>query len=232
MATPRTRSIPFSVRRRPQGARPSTEAVTTAALLAAAAASIALLPSRARADEMTIEPTFYYLPETCRADAEWRMEGKALCRSRGVIFDWRFRAHPMFVALGGLDHAKQVLRAFGDRANIIHAFRSIATDTSVPPGTGLYLPAFDGLELVFDDTWIDHEGALKQGGRVVTHDGCFFKSDTGGAFKGKGWGRVDIYVGLKVNYREFLPGGRYADLNTEQRGVWWHPKCAEPRWDF
>ena len=109
---------------------------------------------------------------------------------------------------------------------------SIAADNAIPNGTSLYLPQFDGLKLVFDDLWIDHAGVRKEGGRTIVHDGCFWKGDTGDAFRGQGGSRADIYVGLKVNYWAFL-GGRYSALDRVQRGTWGHPKCAgAPRVDF
>lgn len=179
-----------------------------------------------------ITPSFYYLPETCVADGEWRVEGKALCRRKGVIYDWVFNAHPMFIALEGLRHASKVLRTFGNRSNIIHPFRSIAADDAIPHLTGLYLPAFDGLKIVFDDIWVDSQGERKSRGRTIEHDGCFYKSDTGGAFDGKGYRRVDIYVGIEVNLREFMSDGRYSHLNKNLTGQWNHPNCSKVKWDF
>jgi len=196
------------------------------------ASDVTFEPSRLEAGTTVITPTFYFLPEACSASAKWRMEGKALCRARGLIYDWVFNPHPMFVALPGLSHASEVLRAFGNKSNIIHPMRSVATDNAVPHGSGLYLPAYDGRRMTIEDTWIDKQGAKKNGGRVIIHDGCFYKSDTGGAFRGKGYRRVDVYLGLEANYRLFMPGGRYNHLNVPMQGTWYHPKCASPRWDF
>lgn len=73
-----------------------------------------------------------------------------------------------------------------DRALV--PFRSVAVDRDVIEyGTGLYLPALDGLTMPGDSPWGD-----------FVHDGCVVAADTGGAIVGM---HVDFFVGLEDAYR-------------------------------
>lgn len=73
-----------------------------------------------------------------------------------------------------------------DRALV--PFRSVAVDRDVIEyGTGLYLPAIDGVAMPGDAPWGD-----------FAHDGCVIAADTGGAIVGM---HVDFFVGLEDAYR-------------------------------
>jgi len=73
-----------------------------------------------------------------------------------------------------------------DRALV--PFRSVAVDRDVIEyGTGLYLPALDGVSMPGEAPWGD-----------FTHDGCVVAADTGGAIVGM---HVDFFVGLEDAYR-------------------------------
>ena len=73
-----------------------------------------------------------------------------------------------------------------DRALV--PFRSVAVDRDVIEyGSGLYLPALDGVVMPGDAPWGD-----------FAHDGCVVAADTGGAIVGM---HVDFFVGLEDAYR-------------------------------
>jgi 3D (Asp-Asp-Asp) domain-containing protein len=76
---------------------------------------------------------------------------------------------------------------YGVQNRALEPFRSIAVDRDVIEyGTGLYLPAIDGLEMPGEAPW----GAFE-------HDGCVLAADTGGGIVGA---HIDFFVGARGAY--------------------------------
>ncbi len=76
---------------------------------------------------------------------------------------------------------------YGVQDRALVPFRSVAVDRDVIEyGTGLYLPALDGLAMPGEAPWGD-----------FTHDGCAVAADTGGGIVGM---HVDFFVGIRDAY--------------------------------
>ena len=76
---------------------------------------------------------------------------------------------------------------YGVQSRALAPFRSIAVDRDVIEyGTGVYLPALDGVSVPGDAPWGD-----------FVHDGCVVAADTGGGIIGM---HVDFFVGLRDAY--------------------------------
>lgn len=187
-----------------------------------------------------VRPTFYYTPETCGTNA---IEGISICRRakdlmQGYVLYYTGKRFPLWSEVASLEYASKVLNVFGSRMNTLHVLRSIAMDhydgrgRSLPNDkTRVYLPAFKNRTFAIADQWVDHQGKVRESKRFVSHDGCFIKSDTGGAFTGKGYNRIDIYTGLKDNYVKFV-GGEWKDLNSKQTAIWDSAECADKDWNL
>jgi 3D (Asp-Asp-Asp) domain-containing protein len=95
---------------------------------------------------------------------------------------------------GGCDCAPCYLEAdqdhpwgYGVQNRALEPFRSIAVDRDVIEyGTGLYLPAIDGVAMPGDAPWGD-----------FAHDGCVLAADTGGGIDGA---HIDFFVGARGAY--------------------------------
>jgi 3D (Asp-Asp-Asp) domain-containing protein len=76
---------------------------------------------------------------------------------------------------------------YGVQNRALVPFRSLAVDRDVIEyGTGLYLPALDGLTVPGEAPWGD-----------FAHDGCAVAADTGGAIVGM---HIDFFVGIRDAY--------------------------------
>lgn len=76
---------------------------------------------------------------------------------------------------------------YGVQNRALEPFRSVAVDRDVIAyGTGLYVPALDGVVMPGDAPWGD-----------FAHDGCVVAADTGGGIDGM---HVDFFVGIRDAY--------------------------------
>lgn len=77
---------------------------------------------------------------------------------------------------------------YGTQDRALVPFRSIAVDPAVIEyGTGLYLPALDGVAMPGEAPWGD-----------FAHDGCAVAADTGGGIDGM---HIDFFVGTRGSYQ-------------------------------
>lgn len=135
--------------------------------------------------ETLLNPEGKYIATVCKRFAKvLLMEGAAVLKSRGagefvVNYNRKIRGTPRYRILDRCKYGQ------GVRSLCLLPYHTIAADNKIhKPNEVIYIPAASGIQLP--------DGSI--------HDGMFVVRDTGGAFKGVGHKRVDLFVGTDTDY--------------------------------
>lgn len=149
-----------------------------------------------------LTPNGKYIATVCgRFGALLLMEGSGILKSRGageiaVNYGRKVKGQARYTILDRCKYGE------GVRGNLcLLPYHTIATDNKVHKVDEiLYIPAAKGIQLP--------DGS--------THDGTFIVRDTGGAFKGTGGKRVDLFVGTAPDFDNVFQRAGFDKTKTLQ----------------